>query len=126
MLNKGQYTTEEATAALALTVEEIEAMENDPDKEPLPPMGKYGSLFWEYLRENHPSHHACLLLETTLRDVCLQVDREAKEMMETVQNQLRAKTPRPTGDFMATVRYETAIRDQAEEIVLNEIVYRIR
>ena len=126
MLNKGKYTTEEATAALALTVEEIEAMENDPDKEPLPPMGKYGSLFWEYLRENHPSRHACLLLEMTLRDVCLQVDKEAREMMETVQSQLRAKTPRPKGDFMATVRYETAIRDQAEEIVLSEIVFRIR
>ena len=126
MMKDGKYTTEESKAALSMTVEEIEAMENGPDKEALPPMGKYGSLFWEYLQENHPSRLACLLLEMTLRDVSLQVDREAREMMETVQTQLRAKTLRPKGDFMAAVQYETAIRDQAEEIVLNEIVYKPR
>jgi len=125
-MKNGRFTTEEAIAALSMTVEEIEAMENSPDKEPLPPIGKYGSLFWDYLKENHPGRHGFLLAETTLRDVCLDVDREAREMMETLTRQLRAKTPRPKGDFMATVRYETEIRDQAEEIVLSEIVYKMR
>ena len=111
-------------AALSMTVEEIEEMEKLP-KEPQPPMGKFGSLFWDYLRENHPGRHSYLLAETTLRDVCLQVDKEAREMMESLEEQLRAKTPRPK-DFMATVQYETSIRDQAEEIVLNEIVYKSR
>ena len=124
MMKPGQYTTEEAMAALAATVEDVEEMERNP--EPLPPMGKYGSLFLQYLKEHHPGRFQFLILETTLRDVCLQVDKEAREMMETVQTQLRAKTPRPKGDFMATVRYETAIRDQAEEIVLSDIVYRSR
>jgi hypothetical protein len=124
-LEGGQYTTEESMAALAMTAEEIEAAENEP-KEPQIPMGKYGNLFWDYLKENHPGRHGFLLAETTLRDVCLEVDTEAREMMETLQSQLRAKTPRPKGDFMETVRYETVIRDQAEEIVLNEIVYRPR
>ncbi|MDR2903977.1 MAG: TnpV protein [Clostridiales bacterium] len=127
MMEDGKYTTEESIAALAMTVEEIEAIENDPDsQEPLPPMGKYGSLFWDYLKENHPGRHGFLLAETTLRDICLQVDREAQEMMETVQNQLRAKQPIPKNDFMATVQYNTMIRDQAEEIVLKEIVYKLR
>jgi hypothetical protein len=160
MMKDGQFTTEEAMAALSLTVEEIEEMESQP-KEPQPPMGKYGSLFWDYLKENHPGRHGFLLAETTLRDVCLEVDREAREMMETLTNQLHAKTPRPgrgprgtatpfrgertsdraertppvgaaqqsavrEDDFMAAVRYETAIRDQAEEIVLTEIVYKPR
>ena len=124
MMKPGQYTTEEAMAALSATVEDVEEMEHNP--EPLPPMGKYGSLFHQYLKEHHPGRFQFLILETILRDVCLQVDREAKEMMETVQNQLRTKTPRPTGDFMTTVRYETAIRDQAEEFVLTEIVYKPR
>jgi hypothetical protein len=125
MMKDGKYTNEEAMAALSMTVEEIEEAERQP-KEPQPPMGKYGSLFWEYLKENHPGRHGFLLAETTLRDVCLEVDKEAREMMETLTRQLRAKTPRPKEDFMAAVRYETAIRDQAEEIVLNEIVYRPR
>ena len=127
MIKAGKYTTEEAMAALSLTVEEIEKMERNPDtREQPPPIGKYGSLFLNFLRENYPGRHAFLLGETVLRDVCAEVDREAREMMETVQSQLRAKKPRPKGDFLATVQYETAIRDQAEEIVLNEIVYKRR
>jgi hypothetical protein len=128
MMKDGKYTTGESKAALAMTAEEVEAMENAPDSgEPLPTMGKYGSLFWDYLKENHPGRHGYLLAETTLRDVCLQVDREAREMMETLQNQLRGKKPKPTaGDFMAAVQYNTMIRDQAEETVLNEIVFKPR
>ena len=127
MLKIGKYTTEESKTALSMTVEEIEEMEgNSVYNEPLPPMGKYGSLFWDYLKENHPGRHGFLLAEMTLRDICLEVDNEAREMMETIKNQLRAKTPRPKGDFMATVQYETSIRDQAEEFVLSEIVYKPR
>ncbi|MDR2356557.1 MAG: TnpV protein [Oscillospiraceae bacterium] len=128
MLKDGKYTTEESMEALAMTAEEIEAAESETHEpqEEQPPIGKYGSLFRDYLKENHPGRHAYLLSETTLRDICLAVDREAREMTETVQNQLRAKTPRPQGDFMKTVRYETAIRDQAEETVLREIVYKPR
>ena len=132
MMKDGQYTTEESMKALQMTVEEIEDMEANPEKyrdeDNLPlPMGKYGSLFLKYLRENYPGRHAFLLGETTLRDTCAEVDKEAKDMMETVQSQLRAKKPKPaTGDFMEMVRYNTTIRDQAEEIVLNEIVYKPR
>jgi hypothetical protein len=110
-----------------MTVEEIEAMEGGAETDdPQPPMGKYGSLFWDYLRENHPGRHSFLLAETTLRDVCLEVDREAREMMETVQNQLRATTSKPQRDFMDLVGYNTMIRDRAEEVVLDEIVYKPR
>jgi len=126
MMKNGKFTTEESMAALAMTAGEIEEMENSPDNEPLPQIGKYGSLFLKYLRENHPGRHAFLLGETTLRDICAEVDREARDMMETVLSQLRAKKTRPKGDFMATVQYETATRDQAEEIVLNEIVCKLR
>ncbi len=127
-MKPGKYTTEESIAALAMTVEEIEEMEAHPELQEQPPrIGKYGNLFLNYLRENHPGRHGYLLSETTLRDICAEVDREAKQMMETVQNQLRSKQPKPTsGDFMETVRYNTSIRDQAEEIVLNEIVYKPR
>ena len=127
MIEAGKHTSEKAMAALSMTVEEIEEMESRPEAEPLPQIGKYGSLFLTYLRENHPGRHAFLLSETTLRDVCVKVDSEAREMMETVQSQFRAKTPKPApGDFMAMVQYNTMIRDRSEEIVLDEIVYRPR
>jgi hypothetical protein len=125
MISKGKYTTEESIAVLAITVEEIEEMERNSVNTELP-MGKYGSLFRDYLKEQHPDRYDFLVSELDVYDVCKAVDDEARAMMETLQSQLRAKTPRPKGDFMATVRYETAIRDQAEEIVLREIVFKPR
>ena len=123
----GKYTTEESKAALLMTVEAIEEMENKPNnRKAQSPTGKYGDLFWDYLKENHPGRHGFLLAETTLRDVCLEVNREAQEMMETIKNQLRAQNPQPSDDFMAMVRYETKIRDIAEEIVLRDLVFKPR
>ena len=125
MLEAGEYTTEEAKEALSLTAEEIEELENMPE-EPLPPLGKFGNLFWTYLQENQQSRYTYHMLEMDMRDLAVQVNQEARDMMDTVTEQLRKRTPRPKGDFMAIVQYETAIRDQAEEIVLHDIVYKIR
>ena len=126
-MKNGKYTTEESTAALSMTVEKIEEMESNSDNQDrLPPMGKYGSLFWDYLKEHHPGRHGFLLAETTLRDVCLQVDRAAKEMIQIIRHQLRSQSPRPNEDFMATIFYETSVRDKAEEFVLRDIVFKPR
>jgi hypothetical protein len=124
MMKSGKYTTEEAMAALSMTVEEIEEMERDLRKEV--PMGKYGSLFRNYLKEHQPDIYDFHVSEMDVYDVCLEVDREAREMMFTLQEQFRKQSPRPKDDFRATVRYETAIRDSAEEIVLREVVFKPR
>jgi len=78
MLEDGQYTSEEVMDALSLTVEEIEEMESLP-KEPLPPMGKYGNKFWDYLKENYPTRFAYHMMEMDMRDLCVQVNKEARE-----------------------------------------------
>ena len=119
------------------TVEEIEEMKRN--EEPRPSLGKYGILFWDFMKEQHPGRYSFLMLETTMREIAEEVDREAREMMDAIQSQLRRQTPRPkpgspanevrwggNGDFMATVQFETAIRDQAEEVVLRDIVYKRR
>ena len=124
MIKGGKYTTEESIAALSMTVEEIEEIErNSPNREPI---GKYGDLFCNFLKDHHPDRYDYYVSALELYNVCKAVDDEARDMMETVLVQLRAKKPRPKGDFMATVQYETAIHDQAEEIVLGEIVYKVR
>ncbi|MDR1210111.1 MAG: TnpV protein [Clostridiales bacterium] len=121
----GEY--EEALEALRLTPEQIAEQEAwEAENDPRPTLGKYGIMFREFLREHYPWRYEFLKLEAELFDTCLAVDREAMSMMETLESQLRAKTPRPTDDFMKIYQYETAIRDQAEEIVLNEIVYKER
>jgi len=125
MMEDGEFTNEEVMEALSLTVEEIEELEKLP-KEPLPAMGKFGHMYWDYLKENHPSRFTYYMMEMEMRDLCVQVNREAQEMMDAVEGKLRKQTPRPTGDFMEIWRYETAVRDQAEEIALNEVVFKIR
>ncbi len=115
---------EEAKNALAMTVEEIAEMEvNLIEQDENLSMGKYGVLAWDYLKEQHPSRFQFLLTETTLLSICQQIDKEAQSMMETLQEQLRKKIPRPKGDYIATVQYESSIREQAEEVVLRELVY---
>jgi hypothetical protein len=121
---------EEAIEALRLTLEEIEEEEalarESGDEEPR--LGKYGIMFWDYQKEEHASRFEFLILEAELREVCLQVEKEALELMEELTEKLRRSIPRPNAaeDYMAAVRYETMIRDQAEEVVLREIVYRVR
>jgi len=125
MLEDGKYTNAEVMEALSLTPEEIEELENLP-KEPQPSLGKYGLKFWDYLKENHPTRFTLHQMEMDMRDLCVQVNKEAWEMHNTVEAQLRKQTPRPRGDFMETWKYETAIQDQAEEAVLKDIVFKSR
>lgn len=126
-MNEREMSYEEAKKILAMTAEEVEAREADPaESENEPILGKYGLLARDYLKEYHPGRYEYLLMETTLMDVLMQADKDAREMMEAVQTRLRKETPRPKGNFMAAVQYETAIHDEAEEIVLNEIIFKRR
>jgi len=98
MIEAGKHTTEEAMAALSMTVEEIEEMEVNPKKyqdetDLPPPISKYGSLFLKFLKENYPGRHAALTLEMVLRDVCAEVNEETLDMMETVTASFALKLP---------------------------------
>jgi len=107
------------------TAEEIEQNPNMNDD--APNIGKYGRMFQEYLKSNYPGRVTELALETTLWDICAEVNTEALEMIWTLQEQLRAKNPSPeTDSFMDIVRYKMWLRDTAEEIVLRDIVYKYR
>ena len=107
------------------TAEELERNPNINDDAPV--IGKYGYMFQEYLKTNYTGRVTELALATTLWDICAEINREASEMMLTIQEQLRAKNPPPkTNDFMEKVQYNTWLRDTAEEIVLQEFVYKYR
>ena len=107
------------------TAEELEKTLNINDD--TPNIGKYGYMFQEFLKMNYPGRVTELALATTLWDICAEVNKEASEMMWTIQEQLRAKNPPPkTDDFLEKVQYNTWLRDTAEEIVLQEFVYKYR
>jgi hypothetical protein len=125
--DNAEMTMEEARKIIGMTVEEIEEMGDEAGNPGYPNPGKYGLLALEYLKEQRPGRYQYHMMEGDLTDVLLRLEREAADMMETLQTQLRQRNPRPkTDSYLTLLQYETMIRDAAEETVLAEIVYRVR
>lgn len=92
-----------------------------------PRIGKFGTLRHKYLRNNHRGIFDGMLLEGSLNPHLEQIDRQANEMMERltaqmaqaegVTEQLKAQ------DQMAWLRAMNSIKNRAEEIVLNDLIF---
>lgn len=100
-----------------------------PDLEPpeAPRIGKYGTMRHNYLMDYHTGVFDGMLLSGTLNAHLEEVDCHANEMMELLTTQM-AKTEGITEalkahDQMAWVAAMSSIKDRAEEIVLNNLVY---
>ncbi len=99
-----------------------------PDLDPLeaPRIGKYGTMRHKYLRD-HRGIFDGMLLEGSLNAHLEEIDRQANEMMERltaqmsqaegVTEQLKAQ------DQTAWVRAMNNIKNRAEEIVINDLIF---
>ena len=91
------------------------------------PIGKWGRMHREYLKEHKPIQYNCLFLSgklwTYLADLNEQVQDRLEQMVhqmkmaEGVTEELKAADP------MAWVQRMNNIRNRAEEIILRELVY---
>ena len=93
-----------------------------------PPIGKYGLLRKSYLKEHKRGWYSSLFLTGKLDEQLAEIDRSCTERVELITNQL-AKSEGVTeslkaADQMDWVRRMNSIRARAEEIVLDELVYR--
>ena len=91
------------------------------------PSGKYIRMRKRYLKEQHPTLYAELLLSGKLYSHLLKIDDACEERMEMIVRQM-AKQEDITealkaADQMEWVRRMNSISDRAEEIVLHELVY---
>src|SRR5665647_2808795 len=91
------------------------------------PLGKYGQMAMTYLREEHQSRYSLLLSEGMLMETMHKVNKEAWERMELLQEQMLKVDPviNPNNTYQS-YQHREMIRTRAEEIVLHEIVYKIR
>ena len=93
-----------------------------------PHYGKYGMLRRTYLKEHRPAKYSLYMLEDRLTAHLNAIDDEAKERMETLVSQMMDKQgvteELKARDQMAWVETVNNIRNAAEEIVLNELIYR--
>lgn len=91
------------------------------------PVGKYGNMRKRYLKEHRPILFCSLLLIGKLDQRLTEIDRACAERMDSLARQL-ADREGVTEILMAAdhpewVRRMNSIRNRAEEIVLNELVY---
>ena len=88
-------------------------------------LGKYGFLRRDYLKNHRNSLYQVMLLQDSIGEHLLEVDKAAREREEIILKQLEEKDPLPDKekDQMAWVRAADQHRAIAEEIILKELVY---
>jgi len=93
-----------------------------------PHYGKYGMMRKAYLKEHRPAMYSLYMLEDRLVEHLNLVDDEAQERMDIQVRQMMERQgvteELKAHDQMEWVRAVNNIRNAAEEIVLNELIYR--
>lgn len=91
------------------------------------PIGKYGRMHREYLRENHPILFNELALRFQLWTYPADINEQAQERFQVIISQMQ-KAESVTEKMKADNQWEWiqrmgSIHNRAEEIVLNELIY---
>ena len=93
-----------------------------------PKIGKFGLLRKTYLQQNKKVIFAAMQMKETLKDHLEEVDRQANLMLKRLIDQMKVEQnvteELKATDQMAWVQKMNNIRNAAEEIVLNELIYR--
>ena len=91
------------------------------------PVGRFGSLWKEYMMEKHPHRLSELVAQGKINGMIQQVNREAEKRKEELLQQFLITQPMPeTDDTMERVGHLAMIMREAEETVTNEVVLKIR
>ena len=92
------------------------------------PTGRWGRLHKMYLKEQHPIRYNQLLLSGELGSYLAKLDRQAEEQLALTVRQMQetegVTEALKAADQLEWVRRMNSIRNRAEEIVYNEIVYK--
>ena len=92
------------------------------------PTGRWGRLHKTYLKEQHPVLYNQLLLSGELGSYLAKLDRQAEEQLALTVRQMQetegVTEALKAADQLEWVRRMNSIRNRAEEIVYNEIVYK--
>ena len=90
-------------------------------------IGRYGRMRVEYLKEHHRALYLELLLSGEFNEYLHQTDEECYQMMERLVEQMKASEgvteELKATDQMAWLGAMNSIRNRAEEIIINELIY---
>ena len=97
------------------------------DEEDTQPIGMWGRKHLRYIKEHRPVLRTTLLLSGKLNGHLAEIDNRATEMFDLLVKQLSEREgiteQLKAQDQMAWVGAMNSIRNAAEEIVLNELIY---
>ena len=91
------------------------------------PIGKYGRMRKQYLEKHRPILYNSLILQERLYPHLLEIDRAANERMATLMPQLMKAAGvdevLKAADQMRWVGLMNALKTQAEEMILSELIF---
>ena len=91
------------------------------------PMGKWGRMHREYLKEHRPIQYNCLLLSGELWTYLVDLNEQAQDRLERMIDQMKTTEgiteTLKASDPMAWVGAMNSIRNRAEEIIREELIY---
>ena len=91
------------------------------------PIGRWGRMRREYLREHKPIQYNCLLLSGKLWTYLADLNEQAQDRLEQMIDQMKAAEGMTeelkAAEPMAWVGAMNNIRNRAEEIILQELIY---
>lgn len=91
------------------------------------PIGRWGRLHREYLKENHPARYSDLVLTGKLWEYLSELDIQAQNRYDLLVLQLKDKAEiseeLKAANQMEWVRQMNSVRMVAEEVVFHELIY---
>ena len=93
--------------------------------QPRKPLGKYGRLRRTYLMNHRPVLYNTMLLSGTLHPHLLEVEQSAESRIQQTMQKLLEQNPAPNKEQhqMEWVQHMNSLNAQAEELVMNELIY---
>ena len=95
--------------------------------EEIRPIGKWGRMHRDYLRERKPIQYNCLLLSCKLWTYLADLNEQAQEQLDRIIQQMKTAEgvteALKAADPTAWVQRMNSIRNRAEEIIREELIY---
>ena len=93
--------------------------------QPKTPLGKYGRMRLNFLKQQHPVLYHTMLLNGSLYPHLMEVEQTAESRMRQTMEQLLKQDPAPdkAQNQLMWVQHMNSLKAQAEELVLTELIY---
>ena len=93
--------------------------------QPKTPLGKYGRMRLNFLKQQHPVLYHTMLLNGSLYPHLMEVEQTAESRMRQSMEQLLKQNPAPdkAQNQLMWVQHMNSLKAQAEELVLTELIY---